>query len=196
MNTWARRIYQWGLGLYPARFRDRYCAELLATFDDLWSEAQAGQGHLLCLYAFLLWDLLLNCTAEHLRGGKMMLRRWFDITLSLSGLFLGLSVFPLVAVLIKLDSPGPVFYTTTRLGKDGQPFTLYKLRTMVPTENNGRRITAFGGILRRSRFDEWPQFYNILIGDMTFVGPRPQNQDQPNTEKLTVKPGFLPGVRV
>ncbi len=191
MNGWAQRLYDWLLGLYPAWFRHHYRAELLAVFDDLWSEAQRKPNGRLHLWLFLVWDVLRNSTLERLFGGMQMLRRWFDITLSLSGLFLGLSVFPLVALFIKLDSRGPIFYSATRLGKDGQPFTLYKLRTMVPTANNNRQITLVGSILRRTRLDEWPQFYNILKGDMTLVGPRPPLQDDADAETLTVKPGFL-----
>ena len=192
MDRWARRMYSKLLILYPAWFREQYRSELLAMFDDLWNSAQTKQFGIVRLGLFLLGDVLRNSAAERWIGVYMMLRRWFDITLSLSGLCFGLSVFPVIAILIKLDSPGPVFYTTTRFGKDGQPFMLYKLRTMIPSENDERLITSVGSILRWTRFDEWPQLYNILRGDMTLIGPRPHLQTQPDEEKLKIKPGFLP----
>jgi lipopolysaccharide/colanic/teichoic acid biosynthesis glycosyltransferase len=89
----------------------------------------------------------------------------------------------ITAILIKLDSTGPVLYVTERIGKNGKPFKMYKFRTMVAnavrlgpaiTYNADPRITRVGRFLRRTHIDEWPQFFNILRGDMSFVGPRPE----------------------
>jgi lipopolysaccharide/colanic/teichoic acid biosynthesis glycosyltransferase len=112
-----------------------------------------------------------------------MIDRLFDIMLSLFGYFLLLLMYPLIALLIKLDSRGPVFYKCDRVGKDGKIFKMYKFRTMYQTaENLGTsvsprgdpRVTNVGRILRRLKLNEFPQFFNVLKGDMTLVGPRPE----------------------
>ncbi len=110
--------------------------------------------------------------------------RLFDIIGASLGLLLLLPFFPLIALLIYLDSPGPIFYAQKRVGKGGKGFWLYKLRTMIPdAEQAGRaqraqekdpRITRVGRWLRKFRLDEMPQLYNVLKGDMSAVGPRPE----------------------
>lgn len=114
-----------------------------------------------------------------------MFRRAVDIVLGSVGVVVGLWFLPIVALLIKLDSPGPVFYVADRVGKDGRLFTLYKLRSM--TED--RQITSVGRFLRRTYLDEWPQFYNLLNGSMTLFGPRP---GKPGDDDIsTRKPGII-----
>jgi lipopolysaccharide/colanic/teichoic acid biosynthesis glycosyltransferase len=112
-----------------------------------------------------------------------MLKRLFDFVLSLVGLLILSPLFAVVALLIKLDSPGPVFYRGLRIGRFGTPFRMYKFRTMVvnaersgssSTPADDPRITRAGRFIRRFNLDELPQFINVLKGDMSIVGPRPQ----------------------
>jgi lipopolysaccharide/colanic/teichoic acid biosynthesis glycosyltransferase len=107
-----------------------------------------------------------------------------EAVISIIGLTLLSPTFLLVAALIKLDSPGPVFYHARRVGKDGRPFRLYKFRTMVAdaarrgpsiTTAGDRRITRVGRLLRRTKIDELPQLINVLKGEMSLVGPRPED---------------------
>ena len=107
-------------------------------------------------------------------------KRLFDIIVSLAVL---LTVFPLIfliaAPLIKLTSSGPIFFTQKRLGLYAELFDCYKFRTMYtnpgaePVRKNDSRVTPVGRFLRKTHLDEFPQFFNVLIGDMSIVGPRP-----------------------
>jgi len=132
-------------------------------------------------------------------------KRLFDIVFALLGLVLTLPLFAVIALLIKRDSEGPVFYRAPRVGKDGKPFKMLKFRTMVAnadkiggpsTANDDPRITRVGRFLRRYKLDELPQLINVLKGEMSFVGPRPEVQQYVDmyTEEekaiLTVKPGI------
>lgn len=109
-------------------------------------------------------------------------KRVLDIIVSFLVIVLVMSwLTPLIALIIKLDSRGPVFFLQQRVGMAGVGFTCFKFRTMVvnadadkkQAERNDRRITRFGHFLRRSNIDELPQFFNVLIGNMSMVGPRP-----------------------
>ena len=121
------------------------------------------------------------------------------------GLLCLLPVFGVVAVLIKLDSDGPVFFRQERIGRGFRPFHIYKFRTMVPAAvRTGRpitcgedsRITRVGGVLRQTKIDELPQLINVLRGDMSIVGPRPELRQYVDrfrddyAEILTVRPGI------
>lgn len=135
-----------------------------------------------------------------------MLTRIADICLSLIGLlFLGIA-YPLIALLIKLDSRGPVFYKCDRVGLNGKIFKMYKFRTMYETPIavgpnlsplGDPRVTPVGRVLRRLKLNELPQFINILKGEMTLIGPRPESPDlatlyPENARKIfTVKPGLI-----
>jgi len=109
------------------------------------------------------------------------LKRICDVIFSLTVLILLSPVFLILAILIKLESPGPVFYCPTRLGKGGKPFRLYKFRSMYENDTTGTkstqlgdsRITKIGRIIRKYNLDELPQFLNVLFGEMSVVGPRP-----------------------
>lgn len=132
-------------------------------------------------------------------------KRLLDIVLSSIVLILLSPLFLIIAVLIKLDSKGPVFFKGVRVGKEGKPFIPYKFRTMVveadkmgpsSTAVNDPRITKVGGVLRRFNLDELPQFVNVLKGQMSIVGPRPQVPwavalyTEEERAVLTVRPGI------
>jgi sugar transferase (PEP-CTERM system associated) len=114
-------------------------------------------------------------------------KRIFDIVLSSMTLLLTLPIFLVVMVLVKLTSPGPAFYSQKRVGKEGREFTIYKFRTMVTdaeakgeaiwAKENDPRVTRFGYFLRKVRFDELPQLYNVFKGEMSFIGPRPERAE-------------------
>lgn len=116
-----------------------------------------------------------------------VLKRVIDLVLSCVGLLLTLPFFPLIALAIKLDSPGPVFFRQERFGSREKRFQLYKFRTMrqdaekgtgaVWAEKNDPRVTKLGRFFRGSRIDEIPQLINVLKGDMSFVGPRPERPE-------------------
>lgn len=112
-------------------------------------------------------------------------KRGFDIAASLAALFICFLPMALIALLIRLESPGPAVYAQERVGKDGKPFVMYKFRSMRAdaekdgpqwAEKDDSRTTKLGRILRKSRLDELPQMWNILCGDMSFVGPRPERR--------------------
>ena len=111
-----------------------------------------------------------------------MLKRIFDITLSLFGLIILLPFMLIIAILIKLDSKGPVFFKQIRVTKNGKEFKIFKYRTMRVgsdkysqiTVGKDGRITKLGSFLRKYKLDEIPQLINVLIGDMSLVGPRPE----------------------
>jgi len=137
-----------------------------------------------------------------------ILKRGFDVFFSVIGLLVTVIFFPFIALAIKIDSPGSIFYTQKRVGKDGKVFTLYKFRTMKASAEkegpqwaapNDPRITSVGKILRPIYLDELPQFFNIFKGDISFVGPRPERpefvaqlkKEIPYYEiRHLVKPGF------
>ena len=138
--------------------------------------------------------------------GEEFLIKCLDLVGSFILLLMGIPLILVIAVLIRLTSSGPVFYKQKRFGKDGKTFTLYKFRTMVedaekisgfqPSAKNDSRITKIGAILRQTRLDELPQFFNVLKGEMSLVGPRPENVYRVKTHKalqgmrLAVKPGL------
>lgn len=134
--------------------------------------------------------------------------RFFEILTSLVGLFIGLLILPLILIGNVLGNKGSLFYTQERVGKNGIPFKIYKLRSMIKNAEkigavfatqNDSRITKFGKFLRKSRLDEVPQFINVLKGDMSIIGPRPERPYFVNqiVEKLpfyetrhVIKPGL------
>lgn len=113
-----------------------------------------------------------------------LIKRLLDIGLALLVLIITLPLWPLIALIIKLNSRGPIFFTQLRLGQHEALFRIIKFRTMrienngqAPTEKDDKRITWFGSWLRQTRIDEIPQVINILSGDMSFIGPRPERPE-------------------
>lgn len=131
-------------------------------------------------YWFLFADLKVHCDKH------IMLKRVTDLVTSALGLLFSFPFWLLIALAIKIGDRGPVFYSQTRVGQNGKVFKLYKFRTMKTDAENGKsiwcspndpRVTRVGRFLRRSRLDELPQLYNVLIGQMSIVGPRPERPD-------------------
>ncbi|GAA4327254.1 sugar transferase [Mucilaginibacter gynuensis] len=139
---------------------------------------------------------------------KRVLKRGFDVFFSTCIMIAGAPFFVALLCLTKLTSRGPVFYKQERIGKNGKPFIIYKFRSMYIdaekygpqlSKDNDPRITGWGRFLRKSRLDELPQFWNVLKGDMSVVGPRPERQHYINqiiehkphyAQLLCLKPGI------
>ena len=116
---------------------------------------------------------------------EQAVKRFIDVVTSLFVLIIFSWVYVLLMILVKIDSNGPVFFKQERIGKNGTPFFIYKFRTMfidaekfgpLLSSTNDPRITKIGKFLRKVRLDEIPQFYNVIIGDMSLVGPRPERK--------------------
>lgn len=135
---------------------------------------------------------------------RNVIKPFFDVSVSLVMFILLLPIMLIVALLIKLDSPGPVIFMQNRLGMNYRVFRLYKFRTMTNNKNREKRqvfandpeVTRLGKFLRRSKLDELPQLFNIVNGDMSFVGPRPSLPDlqekfnEDGKMRVKVKPGL------
>ena len=138
---------------------------------------------------------------------QLALKRLFDVAISLLVLVLGLPVFGLIALLVKLSSPGPVFFVQERVGLGGRTFRMIKFRTMVDkptnepvtvwTETEEARVTRIGRFLRDYALDELPEVFNILKGDMSIVGPRPplpaqvRDYTEHQRKMFRMRPGML-----
>ncbi len=134
-----------------------------------------------------------------------MIKRLFDIVFSLLGLILLLPLLLIIALVLKLESKGPVFYMQSRVGKNNKDFKIFKFRTMfVGSDKDGLltlgdkdpRVTKVGYFLRKYKLDELPQLINVLFSTMSFVGPRPEVRhyvkfySESDFEILSVKPGI------
>jgi lipopolysaccharide/colanic/teichoic acid biosynthesis glycosyltransferase len=134
------------------------------------------------------------------------MKRLLDIVVAAVGLILLLPFLVLVAILVKLDSPGPVFFRQVRIGLNGRPFRIFKFRTMIDgayqmgsrlTTKRDPRVTGIGQILRWFKIDELPQLLNVLIGEMSLIGPRPEDPHFVNAyaeaqrRVLSVRPGMV-----
>ena len=137
---------------------------------------------------------------------QLILKRLIDILLSLVGLILLVIPFGIIALAIKLDSKGPVFFRQARVGKEGRSFRVWKFRTMIQdaqskglgitVAKDDDRITRVGRFLRNLGLDELPQLINVLVGDMSLVGPRPtlayqvEHYDDFQRRRLEARPGI------
>jgi exopolysaccharide biosynthesis polyprenyl glycosylphosphotransferase len=152
--------------------------------------------------------LLIEVNTEVMPIWQRIAKRLIDVVASLISLVLLTPLFLILSILVKTSSPGPILFFQERVGKNGVPFKIIKFRTMVIdaekcgpqlSSSNDPRITKIGRFMRKSRLDEFPQFLNVLFGDMSLVGPRPERQfyiDQiaiiePQFHELTkVRPGI------
>lgn len=167
-----RDLYQLIARLYPLSCE---ISMIPRVYDMLTGAARIGQ---------LDRPSLIRITDYHMTDAELCIKRAFDIVASAMGLIVLSPVFALIALQVKLSSKGPVFYSQERIGLYGLPFHIYKFRTMVTdaeeaglpqlTHDNDPRITKIGHWLRKYRLDELPQLWNILRGDMSIVGPRPE----------------------
>jgi sugar transferase (PEP-CTERM system associated) len=117
----------------------------------------------------------------------IIIKRALDVTLSLAGMIVASPLIAATALAVRLESTGPVLFRQTRVGQFGRPFSIYKFRSMrvdaeglsgpVWAQKDDPRVTRIGTFLRRSRLDELPQLYNVLVGDMSFIGPRPERPE-------------------
>jgi len=133
-----------------------------------------------------------------MRASGKAIKRFMDILVSALGLIISTPLWPLIALVAKLDSRGPVFYIQRRVGRGGREFSLIKFRSMIDkaeekgplwAKDNDKRITRVGRVLRRLHLDEWPQLLNVIRGKMSLVGPRPERPEF--VEKLEEAiPGF------
>lgn len=151
-----------------------------------------------------------NQTTAQIRGGHLYLtiKRVFDLVASIMALVVCAPLMLVIAAFVKFESPGPVIFKQERLGKGGKPFTMYKFRSMrLDAEKDGpqwaevndERCTKIGRIIRRYHADELPQLWNIIKGEMSIVGPRPEREyyyekieeSLPEfKERLRIKPGL------
>jgi lipopolysaccharide/colanic/teichoic acid biosynthesis glycosyltransferase len=135
----------------------------------------------------------------------LFIKRGIDVMASIAALAVFFPLLLIIAIAVKLSSPGPIFYRGVRTGLNGVPFRILKFRTMVnnaeamggpTTGTNDKRVTRVGAYIRRAKLDELPQFINVLMGDMSLVGPRPEVLEYTATYKddekiiLTMRPGI------
>ena len=173
----------------PDGYSDRQLYELIAhlyplsceismsprVYDMLTGAARIGQ---------LDHPSLIRITEQSMSDAELCIKRAFDIVVSALGIIILSPVFALIAIQVKISSRGPVFYRQERIGLYGKSFYIYKFRTMIDhaeqegkpqlTADDGPRVTGVGKWLRKYRLDELPQLWNILRGEMSIVGPRPE----------------------
>lgn len=128
---------------------------------------------------------LIEINAEIMPAWQFSIKRVMDVVISSFALTLLIPLFIVLAILVKLSSKGPIFFSQERIGLHGKPFNIFKFRSMCQdaekdgpqlSSSNDLRITPIGRFMRKTRMDELPQFFNVLLGDMSLVGPRPERQ--------------------
>jgi lipopolysaccharide/colanic/teichoic acid biosynthesis glycosyltransferase len=197
----------------PAAHRGRYAEEWLAEFDAYDAEAARPIstivfGLRICLRASRV-GAELNSPREALSRGARVVKRAADLATAFTMLLVMAPTFVVVALAVRVESPGPVLYRQRRMGEDGRTFDLFKFRTMPsgigPEDVLGTvadsvvplpvdpRLTRVGRFLQRYSFDEFPLFFNVLRGDMSLVGPRPRLPTDPPGDKApsSLRPGLV-----
>ena len=159
-----------------------FCGDIKVTIYMVPSLMDVISGHLKTHQIFGVPLLVL--LQDHMPPWEAQIKRLVDIFISGSILVLGAPVWLLVGAVIKFSSPGPMIYNQVRVGRNGKNFTMYKFRSMVQdaekhsgpawASKSDPRITTIGRFIRKTRLDEIPQFLNVLKGEMSFVGPRPE----------------------
>lgn len=143
--------------------------------------------------------LLIDVNADVMPIWQMAVKRFLDILLSMIAMIVLIPVYIGLAIGVKLSSPGPIFFLQERIGLNGKPFKIIKFRTMFVdaekagpqlSSTNDSRITPIGKFMRKLRFDEFPQFFNVLKGEMSLVGPRPERQFYID-QIVKIEPQFL-----
>jgi len=135
----------------------------------------------------------------------LIFKRLLDVALSIVGIIFAIPLIICCSIAIKIDTPGPIFFRQTRVGRNGQPFTLLKFRSMVTEPQNCElqitvsgdpRVTRVGHWLRKTKLDEVPQLLNVIRGDMSLVGPRPEVPEYVSEYNLEQKQilNFKPGI--
>lgn len=158
-------------------FREKIAVRIIPDMHDI----MLGIVKMNQVYGAVLIEVEQELMPRHER----LIKRLMDVVVSSLALIILLPLYFFIAIKVKLSSPGPIFFSQERVGREGEPFLIYKFRSMfVNAEKDGPqlsheedpRITPWGKIMRKYRLDELPQFYNVLIGDMSLVGPRPERQ--------------------
>lgn len=134
---------------------------------------------------YLYGAVLIEIRQGLMQNWEKLVKRGMDILISLIGLIVLIPVFVYIAIRVRLSSPGPIFYTQERVGLNGKPFNIYKFRSMYTNAEGSTpqlsfdgddRCTPWGAVMRKWRLDELPQLWNVLIGEMSLVGPRPERR--------------------
>lgn len=173
------------------RLGDNYVIKILPDMSDILSVSARMTN--------IFGALLIEVTSESMPLWQQLIKRFLDVFISIISIIILLPFYIAFAIGVKLSSDGPIFFLQERVGKDGKLFKIIKYRTMhVDAEKNGPklsssndpRITRFGRFMRKFRLDEFPQFVNVLKGDMSLVGPRPERQFYID-QILEIEPQFL-----
>lgn len=156
------------------------CKAIIKVIPDMY-DIMSGSVKMSAIYG----TPLIEISHDLMPSWEIVVKRAGDVVVSVMSMLLFLPMYILTAVTVKVTSPGPVFYRQERIGKGGKPFMMVKFRSMkmdaeksgpALSKDNDPRITPFGRFMRKVRLDETPQFWNVLIGDMSLVGPRPERQ--------------------
>ncbi|RKY39256.1 MAG: hypothetical protein DRP72_00310 [Candidatus Omnitrophota bacterium] len=168
-----------------------------------------GDSPLRMAFSWIMSGGIFNILLSFIRTNYRIFKRWFDFSIASLGLVIFSPLFLIIAILIKMDSQGSVFFRQERVGEGGKIFKIWKFRTMranaeletgpVWAKNDDPRITRIGRFLRKSHLDELPQLINVFFGEMSLIGPRPERPEfveligshlPPFYERLHIKPGI------